>query len=196
MRLRVIKELSKREQFAVDAKQQALDYWNSQPIIDKVRIARTKELIGKHIPPYGRVIDIGAGSRPFDCDVALDVAAEVLKGCQEALLPYLDSADGTFFCAICTDVLAELPQFVHRLALSELSRILQPGGYLVCSTQLDQKTYDAKECFEKLICTEFDLIAERVSYAPLFFSETIGRIIRGDGGASHVILIAKKRALH
>lgn len=195
MKLTIIRDLSRKEQFAVDAKKCALDYWNAKPVIDPIRISRTKELMEAHVPTMGRVIDIGAGTRPFVCDVALDIAAEVLEGCEETLFPYLDVSDGAFSSAICTDVLAELPQSLHRLALSELARILEPGGYLVCSTPLDRKTYDARECFKKLICTEFDLVAERMTYAPLLFSERIGQIIRGDGGASHIILIGRKSKL-
>ncbi|MCH9609882.1 MAG: hypothetical protein S4CHLAM45_13920 [Chlamydiales bacterium] len=181
MKLPVYRELSKKEQCIQDLKKKALAYWKSNPKDDLKRIEKTKKMMARHLPKLKRVIDIGAGRRLFQCDVAIDIAADVLDGCQFGVLPYLNFPDHSFEGVILTDVLAELPEHLFRLALSEVARILEPEGHLICSTSLEKRSYDAKERFLKLIQTEFDLVVVEKSRTLFFFSER------------HVVLIGRKR---
>ena len=192
MKLPIYKELSKKEQFTQEIKRKSLEYWSSDPVLDKERIATTQTLMDQVLPPLENVLDIGAGRVPFKCSIAVDCAASVLEGCEEGGLPYLQYPDGAFDGVICTDVIAELPQSLHRLALSEMARLLSKGGFLVCSTPLDRKTYDAKECFLDLMATEFRVIAQKISYKPLFFSKKLGEMLLGEGAAEHIIVIGEK----
>lgn len=192
MKLPIYKEPSKKEAFITQSRAKALEYWSLDPKVDQMRIATTQAVMDEVLPPLEKVIDIGAGKVPFKCSVAIDIAASVLDGCTEGILPYLRYPDETFEGVICTDVIAELPTSLHRLALSEIARLLVRDGYFICSTPLDRKSYDAKECFLNLISTEFCILVQKISYAPLFFSRRLGEMILGDGGAEHIIIIGTK----
>lgn len=83
----------------------------------------------------------------------------------QEVLPYLSRFEDNFFdLVICTDVIAELPSSIHRLALSELARIMDPKGYLVFSTPLDIKSEDALENLLSLVETEFEIQEICLSY--------------------------------
>ncbi len=193
-RLQLHKELSKKQQFELTQKEQWKSYWQNPPEPDLKRIERTWQLVEKNIPTDLKTLDIGAGDRlltdRFPNVTAVDIAP--LKNCQYGLFPYLDYPDGSFQCLILADLIAELPQALHRLALSEAARLLEPKGYLICSTPLDRKSEGAVAQFCQLINTEFEIMASHKSY-PYF--ERLSKLFFGDEACSHIIIISHKRSI-
>lgn len=125
-----------------------------------------------------KAVDIGAGEgflirKLFLLGVhatAIDTSSYPLNALKSEVesvfkctFPFLDNfVDEGFDLFICTDVLAELPRALHRLALSELSRLIHREGCGLISTAIDIYSEDALECFFSLLSTEFDI--EQIEY--------------------------------
>jgi SAM-dependent methyltransferase len=127
---------------------------------DKVYLALKKNLfnyrfrkwkIAKHVPASGRILDIGSGTAPVSPDltrtVVADLSEEALrhlacesKSVQSITAMTFDAA--SFDCVLCSEVLEHVPD--DLLALSELRRVLRPGGVLVVTVPF-QKRYWAED---------------------------------------------------
>lgn len=93
---------------------------------------------------------VDAASHPLE--ELKDHVSAIYKGC----LPYLNQLDDEKFdLLICTEVIALLPSSLHRLAVSELARLISRRGEALISTPLDLYSEDALERFITLIETEF-----------------------------------------
>lgn len=152
--------------------------------IGRQRIKRTWEVIlGSCCPLPEKGLDMGCGEGVFGRRLQAaglkitmaDIAKKALtpfdpqkfEVVQEAL-PKTSFPDDSFGLVVCTDVIAYLFPQDFRLALSELSRILQRDGYIVCSTPLDFRNEGALEQFISLVETEFKPIAWVFSYHALY----------------------------
>lgn len=104
------------------------------------------ELVRKHVPDHGRVLEVSCGNgetlrrlkddgftvrgtnftvySEYDRGVPVDWGVDLLAG-----LPY---DDGAFECVILCDVLEHLSD--HQKAISELTRILASGGCLILAS--------------------------------------------------------------
>jgi SAM-dependent methyltransferase len=127
---------------------------------DKVYLALKKNLfnyrfrkwkIAKHVPASGRILDIGSGTAPVSPDltrtVVADLSEEALrhlacesKSVQSITAMTFDAA--SFDCVLCSEVLEHVPD--DLLAISELRRVLRPGGVLVVTVPF-QKRYWAED---------------------------------------------------
>lgn len=145
--------------------------------IHKERIKRTWQLLTAHTELENRKFaDLGCGygvlaQRLRDKGAfvtAVDVSSAALKRMKkeegvrltllEDCLPRTQFADGNFEAIVCTDVIADLEPRDYRLFFSELARILENKGILICSTEIDYQTEDASSRFLALARTEFDIL--------------------------------------
>ena len=93
-------------------------------------IRQTKQFI------QGKILDVGAGSgaliRLLPGAVGVDIAPKnsaVLQGCIEAL-PFANKSFDTVFA---TDILEHLPTMALQMGISEVLRVLKPGGCLIAT---------------------------------------------------------------
>lgn len=127
---------------------------------DKVYLALKKNLfnyrfrkwkIAKHVPASGRILDIGSGTAPVSPDLTRTVVADLSeeamrqvvcesKSVQSITAMTFDAA--SFDCVLCSEVLEHVPD--DLLAISELRRVLRPGGVLVVTVPF-QKRYWAED---------------------------------------------------
>ncbi len=107
--------------------------------------------IAKHVPAVGRILDIGSGTAPVSPDlkrtVVADLSEEAMRNvvCDtKAVTSITDMIFDTasFDCVLCSEVLEHVPDDLK--ALSELRRVLKPGGILVVTVPF-QKRYWAED---------------------------------------------------
>lgn len=140
--------------------------------IERERLKRTLELLKRHTTVTGkRAIDLGCGSGVFtkliqsegavvDAVDISDIALKSLKNCSEInaiqdLVPTTKLTDDSYDIVISTELIGYLPKEERRLYFSELSRLVKPDGYVICSTGLDIHTEEALQAFVDLVETEF-----------------------------------------
>jgi len=90
----------------------------------------------------GRVLDVGCGQRPYEAlvpareYVGVDIDSEVTRRLARADVFYdgkvLPFADGSFDAVLCSQVLEHV--FTPVEFLTEIRRVLQPGGVLLLAT--------------------------------------------------------------
>lgn len=177
--LKLAPELTKRQQFELETFERWKEYEPNYPT-------------NIPVPEGEKYVDIGAGSNLWD---QIDKEFWVLdcvpknvgtKFVQE-FFPYTTLPDSYFDVAFCIDLIAELPESLYRLALSELSRILKPDGVLVISTELDTKTRGASGYFCALVETEFKIQEEHPKYRN-FLKKLLFR-----DSCQHLTLVAEKK---
>jgi len=165
------------------------EYWekfwaqSQEPtLLENERIEWVKTVL-KKFPTKVRLADLGCGRGALSYFAwksghqvtAVDIASNALKCLDEIpvtkiqeCLPYLKLPDQTFDAILCLDVIAELQENLHRLLISEISRLLMSKGLLVCSTPLDLGSWDAYSKFLQLLGTEFEILEIHSSYHRLF----------------------------
>lgn len=138
------------------------------------RIKRTVDTISEYVQMKGkRVADLGCGqgdlSRIFRDKGAvvdaLDAAGNALQRLKSGdmrditaiqdCLPFTSLKDDAYDLVVCTEVIGYLKPVEYRLLISELSRVVKPDGFVVCSTPLDIDTENPLERFAALAETEF-----------------------------------------
>ena len=107
--------------------------------------------ISKHVPPSGRILDIGSGTAPVSPDLArtvvADVSAEAMKNVEAeskvvTSITNMSFDAASFDCILCSEVLEHIPD--DAKAVSELRRVLRPGGVLIATVPY-QKRYWAED---------------------------------------------------
>lgn len=107
--------------------------------------------IAKHVPDVGRILDIGSGTAPVSPDlrrtVVADISEEAMRNvvCESKAVTSITAmifATASFDCVLCSEVLEHVPDDLK--ALSELRRVLRPGGILVVTVPF-QKRYWAED---------------------------------------------------
>jgi ubiquinone/menaquinone biosynthesis C-methylase UbiE len=122
---------------------------------DKVYLALKRDLfnyrfrkwkIAKHVPPAGRILDIGSGTAPVSPDldrtVVADVSAEAMRNVECASkavtsITAMSFDSASFDCVLCSEVLEHIPD--DAKAVSELRRVLKPGGVLVATVPFQKR---------------------------------------------------------
>jgi SAM-dependent methyltransferase len=120
------------------------------PVWGRLPIGFLEEFLGLVTPPLGadsRILDAGAGdgrntaslratgARVWSCDSSIHALRKMRRDagsacalCDLAALPF---AGGLFDFVLLTDVIETLPE--PEPALAEASRVLKPGGMLLCN---------------------------------------------------------------
>lgn len=171
--------------------------------IERERLQRTWNLLIKHAEIKDkRAVDLGCGGGDFAKMLAgagakvdaVDVSGNALKIVQlyncdsintlQDVVPETKLADDQYDLVISTELLGYLPQHERRLYFAELSRLVKPDGFVICSTSLDIYTEDALQNFGTLVESEFHPKEWLFSYHALLiriknFFEMPGRFARG-----------------
>lgn len=151
---------------------------------ERVRIERTLSL-GKTwgFDTCPNIVDLGCGDGKITClfasltrhMTALDIAQNALSRLSSPAItrilgsmPDTPFPDGSFQAVLCTDLLTELDPRDYRLAVSEMARILAPGGLLLFSCPIDYTTDRPVPLLRQLLSTEFTWLAEEPSYHRLW----------------------------
>lgn len=148
--------------------------------LERERVERELSLISNAINlKNANILDIGCGvgSVAERLDkmgaqvVAIDIASQAVRfvnskslHAKHEALPIVDLPDDSFDGVLCLNVIAELESQDHRLSMAEMCRMMKREGYVVVSSDLDMDTMGAKDLLEELFCTEFKVIASRMSY--------------------------------
>lgn len=144
-------------------------------IRERERIARTLELLQDRDLTGKRILDLGCGGgvlsrqlrdRGAEVD-AVDISSNALKILSEQSLdgirPMQDYApatklpDDTYDIILCSELIAYLPKEERRMLFSELARLVNPDGRVVCSSALDINSLDALQQFADLAETELKI---------------------------------------
>ncbi len=213
-RLNLAPELSERDLYKKQVQEVCEAFWKEpleRSAIEKVQQRRTWNLI-KKIPLKGkRVVDLGCGDGALakllfekgadvvGVDASLSALQRCLSGIEtvQACLPYHRLSEGGFDGVLLTEVLAEIKPSLHRLLLSEIAELMKPGGFFICSTEIDVHSYDAHVQFQALIQTEFEVLECIKSYHRLKHPklEPLAQLVWGDWGLTHLILLCRRKSL-
>ena len=141
--------------------------------MERERIERTWSLAVEFLPLKNKLVaDLACGAGVMTQRLkeagarvhALDIASIPLKILQEKVpqvdqtfqqcLPHTTLEDDAYDMVFADEVIAFIPPQQLRLFMSELSRLIKPDGYVICSTALDLNTQDPLARFESLTETE------------------------------------------
>lgn len=111
-------------------------------------------MIAKHVPPRGRILDIGSGTAPVSPDIArtvvADLSEEAMKNveCESKVVTSItrmpfDTA--SFDCILCSEVLEHVPE--DDKAVAELRRVLKPGGVLVVTVPYQKRFWAEDDAY-------------------------------------------------
>lgn len=147
------------------------------------RIKRTSFLLNEYIKlPGSLVVDLGCGQGDFSYRLteaganvhSIDISQNALKILKEKYpeisevsqdyVPETKLQDDKFDLVLAMELIAYLQPEDYRLFFSELSRIMKPTGYVVCSTKIDLDSDDSLERFKNLAETEFKFVSWIFSY--------------------------------
>lgn len=165
-------------------------FWREKNIVssetaeERLRIERTLSF-GKTwgLDTCPNMVDLGCGDGKVTClfasptthMTALDIAQNALSRlsspeitCILGAMPDTPFPDRSFHAVLCTDLLTELDPRDYRLAISEMSRILAPGGLLLFSCPIDYTTDRPVPLLRQLLSTEFTPLGEEPSYHRLW----------------------------
>jgi len=102
--------------------------------------------IAKYVPPAGRILDIGSGTAPVSPDmkrtVVADLSEEAMRNveCESKVVTSITGmpfAPAIFDIVLCSEVLEHVPE--DDKAVSELRRVLKPGGVLVVTVPYQKR---------------------------------------------------------
>jgi SAM-dependent methyltransferase len=102
--------------------------------------------IAKHVPSSGRILDIGSGTAPVSPDMARTVVADLSERamrnveCESKVVTSITGMlfePATFDIILCSEVLEHVPE--DDKAVSELRRVLKPGGVLVVTVPYQKR---------------------------------------------------------
>lgn len=151
------------------------------------RLERTMEIISHFLILSGKLAaDLGCAAGVLARRIrdkgatlhAVDISSIALKYFRESPLdsielfeeyvPHTSLRDSAYDLVVCTELIGYLHPNEYRMLFSELSRIVKPDGYIVCSTAVDINTDDAVQKFANLAETEFVIDQWIFSYHRLY----------------------------
>jgi 2-polyprenyl-3-methyl-5-hydroxy-6-metoxy-1,4-benzoquinol methylase len=158
------------------------------------------------------------GANVTATDISLD-ALKRLEGregikAEKHFVPYTSLPDSAFDFVIAANLIAELPQDEYRLFFSELARLVKRDGKIIVSTPLDTSSNEALELFLHYAETELQIETLVLSYHRIYLRispfltsrmkksrklllalENLTKLIYDKEGASHAIILAKRKPL-
>lgn len=150
---------------------------------------------------------------------ATDISLHALKKlentealrCEKQFVPYTSLPDTAFDYVVAANLIAELPKEEYRLFFSELARLVKRDGKVIVSTPLDTATDEALELFLHFAETELEVETLILSYHRIYlrlipswlkksrnvllFLEKLTKLLYEQSGASHAIILAKRKSL-
>jgi SAM-dependent methyltransferase len=102
--------------------------------------------IAKHVPDTGSILDIGSGTAPVSPDlqrtVLADISEEAMRNaeCASKVVTSITAMSfdaASFDCILCSEVLEHIQD--DAKAISELRRVLKPGGVLVVTVPFQKR---------------------------------------------------------
>lgn len=155
--------------------------------MERERLDRTEVLLKEHVDCRDKLaVDLGSGGGVFSDRLAAagatvhagDIAEHALKRIDDLnnpriktfqdYVPRTSLPDDRYDIVVCTELIAYLPSDDYRLLMSELSRLVKPDGFVVCSTPIDIYSYDALKKFGELAETEFRIEKWTFGYHALY----------------------------
>lgn len=155
--------------------------------IEEERLFRSLNLLKEFVAiDQKEVVDLGCGWGDFSAQikqlggnvVAVDIAANAFKHLKKRhpeieqtkqdYIPKTTLDDEKFDVVAALDLIAFLSPDDHRIFFAELSRLVKPDGYLLCSTPVDFHTEDPVQLFADLAETEFQIEKWSLSYHRCF----------------------------
>lgn len=79
-------------------------------------------------------------------------------------VPFTKLEDDKYDLVICNDLIANLHPNEYRMLISELARIVNANGRVICSTPLDVRSENPLDYFTQLVDTELEIEGESYSY--------------------------------
>lgn len=173
-------EPSQKEIWARKAEEQLEHLWQTRPqkfandtARNRLRLDTAFSLIAEH--GYRQVADIGCGAGELARRLAAhearshitcsDIARTPLQSlagerihAQQEHFPFTKLPDSSFDTVLCLDVLAYIEPIWHRLAMSELARLVTADGWVHISSPLDLHARDALPLLLKQVTTEFVVV--------------------------------------
>lgn len=178
--------LSKLESYRIEAQAKNDRYYHghSEPEFSSLHHSRDlllPQLIESCLKKPSSLLDVGAGLCPYypllkGHEVSLlDISKKAMMISEERWKPhrsYVKALPGCnleepFDLVLCLDLIPELPQALHRLALSDLSEFTKKEGWLIISTRLNPNSYDALEHFLSLVNSEYQIKKVFTAYQQL-----------------------------
>jgi 2-polyprenyl-3-methyl-5-hydroxy-6-metoxy-1,4-benzoquinol methylase len=182
---------SQRKQHRQEIQDKFEKLWQENPgqfdpernVMQTERIERTLSLIHKYTTLEGkRVVDLGCGNGCLALKLAnagaqvdaVDISKHALMTISlhhhpritlhQDLVPTTSLPDDTYDIVISTDLIGHLSREEHRLYMAELSRLVKPSGFVICSTAINIYTQDGVQAFGSLLETEFRPLGWVFSY--------------------------------
>ncbi|MEM1282549.1 MAG: class I SAM-dependent methyltransferase [Chlamydiota bacterium] len=150
---------------------------------ERTRVQRTIQLLKDVISPKEKTVaDIGCGSGVISKKLrdegatvdAVDVSQNALKELQTKnfegihpihdYMPNTNLKDSHYDIVLATELIADIPPDQYRIFFSELARVVNAEGYVICSTPIDIQSENALERFAELASTEFNITKWTFSY--------------------------------
>ena len=177
--------------------------------MDRMRLDRTYNLITPFVDLHGKTVaELGCGSGTFTRRLrdsgaavhAVDIAGNALKALHQHddsniqtfqdYVPMTSLKDNAYDLVVATDIIAYLHPNEYRLFFAELSRLVKPEGYAVCSTPVDINSDDALQRFGALAETEFIIAVWVFSYHSFYirvcdFFLAPARFVKGNSDATY-----------
>lgn len=166
----------------------SLDAWlaeHGQSAAVSLQVHEVHRRVAVAIERYarGRCLDAGSGRGPFvpqlrkTCAEVVRLDRESRGGVPDVLGDVQDLSalsDGSFDTVLCTQVLEHVPH--PRRALSELARVLRPGGHLILSVPHLSMIHEAPHDFFRFTRFSLEHLAREVGLTVLELAEAGGLI--------------------
>ncbi len=164
----------------------SLDDWlaaHGQSAAVSLQVHEVHRRVAAAIERYarGRCLDAGSGRGPFvpqlrkACAEVVRLDRESRGGAPDVLGDVQDLSalsDGSFDTVLCTQVLEHVPH--PRRALSELARVLRPGGHLILSAPHLSMIHEAPHDFFRFTRFSLEHLTREVGLAVLELAEAGG----------------------
>lgn len=151
--------------------------------MERERLRRSFELLHAFCPiTQQQIVDLGSAWGDFSSILhdkggkilCVDLASNSFKSLKERYphltdikqdyVPKTTLDDEKYDIVVALDIIGFIHPDDHRMFFAELSRLVKPNGFVLCSTPLDIRTEDPLQAFADLAETEFKISKWSLSY--------------------------------